>query len=126
MNKMIKSLVLAAMVLFSVNASAFAQRYYEVDYTSNTETNDAEATIDTINGGDVLKWVLVGECGTSALVSMWDSRTDEAGALQDLGDIDTDANCPAIYHYDVKLSSGLTYTTTGGADVTFGFKDNSR
>lgn len=80
--------------------------------SSTTKTNDSTAEIEfNGNTSQYLHTIVVSSASTGGFCIIYDSQgsaTNEIATI-DLGTLNT-------YIYDVKLSSGLSYTTTGNSN----------
>lgn len=104
-------------VALSLCMSSFAIASSDVWKSSHTITNETGANLCGQAKG-LIHSVVVGTAN-SGTVTLFDSRANTAATAIMSVMISTAANTAGGYFFDVKTSSGLTYTTNGSQDVTF-------
>lgn len=100
---------------------------WQVNRASNTSSNETTIPLPRVLVGDILGTVIVNKCGTSqSNLTIFDSSGTTSGSL---GVIDTSSSsitgsCLRQIEYFIPVSSGITYTKTGGADITILWNSN--
>lgn len=117
--KKIPKILLSLTLLFSpiTLKAAFIESFNTFD-SSYTVTNETTKLIFNTPPGTVLAQINVSSVSTGGLLQVYDSSDTATNKIANV----TLATVGS-YRYEVRLSSGLTYTTTGnGAGVTIIYK----
>ena len=119
---------MALMLMGSYLGAAQITRW-QVNRASNSPagSNETLVTIPKVLVGDILGSVIVNKCGTQqSNFTLYDSSAQAANVL---GVIDTSSStltggCGRQIEYFIPVSSAITYTKTGGADITILWNSN--
>ena len=121
--------IFALIFLLPVACWGYTDSTKDVHIVSYTQTAETTARIKGVNPGDKLWGVVIGSCASisgSPVLTIYDSSgtATSTQAVFDTMRYAAAAGCTAIgTHFigpnGVTLSSGLTYTNTGGAAVSF-------
>jgi hypothetical protein len=106
---------LLSLLLFLV--AGFAHADYTVFNSSNVATNVTNARLWV--GRGTLHSVIVGKAGTSSTIDLYDGASS-TNFIRKIGSLDTGSL--RVVDFDVAVSSGLTFTTAGGATLQVIFK----
>ncbi len=113
-----KKLFLAALILsFPVISKAANVEGYNILYGSNTLTNEGPRLIPNTPPGTILMRVNVASVSAGGTLVIYNSSGVAVNPV-----VNIDLGARGMYVYEIKLSSGLTYTTTnnvGGVNFTF-------
>ena len=114
--------------LFSLDCDAYTGSTTDVHIVSFTQTAETTARIRGVNPGDIFWGVFAGSCAATSgepRLIIYDS-SGTATSTQTIMDTNrySGEGCPVagwnpMGPDGVKISSGLTYTNTGGAKVSF-------
>ena len=100
------------MLICGVGYSAFAQNPELISVSSFTATDETIKYIDDTRPGDVLRGVILST--EIASIELFDSSGTQTGTIAVIG---AEAALHSTYiPFNVRLSSGLTYTTKGNVD----------
>jgi hypothetical protein len=118
----VKKIVFFGLVLLGPVSLGYAAHVesYDLLSASYTATSETAKRIET-SPGSVLACVVVGSASPSGLLKIYDSSAAASNQIANIS-----LTVTGNYDFDVRLSSGLTYTTTSNtAGVTITYK-NSR
>ena len=112
-----KVLFLCLIFISSVSYSAYID---DVDKTSFTITNDGPVLISSATAGSVLRSVIISSGAPNFQIKIYDSKGTAVNQISNLSGSGTADNSKQII-FDVRISSGITYTIVGNnaGGVTF-------
>lgn len=121
---------LLSLILVLSITPAFSTQGIEWEITNASRTNsvDTTGTIPLTDPGDVLVSVIVGGCSApGGVLTIYDSSQTATGIVAAIDTSSTSTAGPTLgvrdcrrqYNFFLHVSSAITYTNTGSADVTF-------
>ena len=115
---------MAFIFIFFLAGTAFSERWLS-NRSSRTTSAESLVSLPGSNPGDSLSSVIVSSCSATlgAKFRVFDSSAQSSGQIAELhissaSGISEVGACTKQYDFFIRVSSGITYTTTFGADVT--------
>lgn len=119
--------IFVAVSMVASYASAYQVTRWQVNRSSNTATAETTVVIPKSNPGDILGSVIVNSCGAgSSILTIYDSSGTATGSLGaiDLTSSTITGGCLRQIEYFIPISSAITYTKTGLANITILWNNN--